>query len=758
MGVFHISVTKIGDETCERMQVDVGVPNSSTSAPIELTEKLASFQVLEYKSYLLNVFKAPQILTKAEKLKHLHEREQTKVPDTKVNNDTPEALPTIQRAERSGDKILEMLHFAGECNEPKVSSRQDVNTTLTSCSGVTVAHPVSKGKEKEICPEANLMKSNGVPLRTVIINLEDWKSNQTFSFSVNTRTEAGHSDPSQVLLIPFEEGGLHGKDTIVTTGKDKPDESNPSTLASTAPSGTSERRVENVKKVYDPLKMQLLVGNSLIITIQGSRSKLYAHELNNNEDDRVVMSSTKALLEQRQFTDISENALTDDGIPLVPTKKEIVRELIRERLCSLGMDPIDCGAFLDTRDIEFISHRSLSVKLPLNTRADATTGGNIVTEPGTQLSISFEIQARYQTLLFHATNLNKIVNSAAVSVIESSIFYILPHLTLTAMGRRLNHLGPSLIDDWLEVVYTAAYQLKPSDPNQVSVLVEREMKQVTKAAELLLKSARKTLVKVRKLNETVEGKYRKANLPKLPEIKEPSNSCFPLQKTDVGYSSFLQKMGVSASSLYHNHMYISVGKYGLMLKRHLRDSWFQYDSLSYPERRIIFLGLIEHMLDTLKSVTTVIQRIQELQVDGYPANVHSHLKVVFQLAADLNNTFSLPGSMSATVLKQSRGIMQAFTRLVAVVTELYTMAKISYGKFNASYYDSDDAQRFKLKKIDQKATRVQLVIPFSFVALEGLASLKYRGENPTEDTTHKTRRGKTSDTGGVPTLDNKCLF
>jgi hypothetical protein len=425
------------------------------------------------------------------------------------------------------------------------------------------------------------------------------------------------------------------------------------------------------------------------------------------------------------------------------------------------MDPIECSTFLNARDAEFISPRALSVKLPLNPRPDVPveSGENSsdAAGAGNKLSTSFEIQARYQTLIFHASSLNKIVNSAAVSVIEGSIFYILPHLTLTAMGRKLNHLGPSLIDDWLEVVYTAAYQLKPSDPNQVTLLVEREMKQITKAAERLLKCARKTLLKVRKMNESAVGKYKKAHLPKCQEVSHLSNSCFPLQKVDVGYSSFLQKMGVSASSLYSNHVYISVGKYGLMLKRHLRDPWFQYDSLSYPERRIIFLGLMEHMQETLKSVTTVVTRIQELNVDGYPANVHSHLKVVFSLAGDLNHGFSIPSAMSGSVLKQSRGIVESFSRLVAVVTELYTMAKVSYGKFNASYYDADDVQRFKLKKMDQKAARVQLVIPYSYVASDGLASLKYRGENPTEETTRSTRCGKASE-AREPPVEKKGLF
>ena len=295
------------------------------------------------------------------------------------------------------------------------------------------------------------------------------------------------------------------------------------------------------------------------------------------------------------------------------------------------------------------------------------------------------------------------------------------------MGNKLNQVGPSLVDDWLEVIYTAAYQLKPTDPGHVQILVEREMKHVTRTAEALLKMSKKTLGKVRKLDIMAHKKYKKAGLPKLSETSvTPPVASFPQNKADIGYSSFLQKMGVSASKLYPNHVYITVGKYGVLLKRSLRDTWFHYDSLSYPERRVIFLGLMEHMQETLRAVTAVIQRIQELQVTGYPANVHSHLKVVFDLMATLNNTQELPPQMKTSVLKKGSSILCAFARLITVVHEIYSMAKVSYGKFHATYYDPDDAQKYKLKKADQKTARVQLIVPFSSLLLDGVSALKTR--------------------------------
>ena len=80
--------------------------------------------------------------------------------------------------------------------------------------------------------------------------------------------------------------------------------------------------------------------------IQSSAKKLYALELNNNEG----ISSTKALIETRNCPELSETALTDDGIPLVPSRKEIIRELVRERLRSLGMNETECNHFLESRN------------------------------------------------------------------------------------------------------------------------------------------------------------------------------------------------------------------------------------------------------------------------------------------------------------------------------------------------------------------------------------------------------------------------
>jgi len=103
------------------------------------------------------------------------------------------------------------------------------------------------------------------------------------------------------------------------------------------------------------------------------------------------------------------------------------------------------------------------------------------------------------------------------------------------------------------------------------------------------------------------------------------------EPTDYGGFAHLQLVGFTGPEIFPNFLHFFTGKFGLFLKKEAEEAWFPFSDLNFLERRVIFLGLMDHLHSSFEAVLTTIRHLEEIYTPGYPMNLLTRLKPLFEI-------------------------------------------------------------------------------------------------------------------------------
>jgi len=185
--------------------------------------------------------------------------------------------------------------------------------------------------------------------------------------------------------------------------------------------------------------------------------------------------------------------------------------------------------------------------------------------------------------------------------------------------------------------------------------------------------------------------------------------------------------GLTAANLFDNYIHVTAGRKGLVIKRHVTDPWYPLASLDFSERRIIFLGLTDHMYSTFDAILCTFRHLEELYTHGYPLNIKARMNAMFDLLRDKSRPYDkLSPQIRTMIYSKMHALSQAVDRFCYTFAQLSKITKEARNVMRDIRYVPKGYAEF-IEDIAKERVHIQLVVPFTTLSLNGLTEIKLRG-------------------------------
>lgn len=276
-----------------------------------------------------------------------------------------------------------------------------------------------------------------------------------------------------------------------------------------------------------------------------------------------------------------------------------------------------------------------------------------------------------------------------------------------------------------------AYQLKPTEPGAIVDLVKKETKLVAK----LLLSLEKTHKKMKEKIVYIQDKLEILKDKTFDQIKLQPELASKVENEEEpeDYAGFahLQIVGFTGPQIFPNFLHFLLGKYGLFLKKNAEEPWFPFSDLNFLERRVIFLGLTDHLYSSFEAVQATIRHLEEIYTPGYPMNLLTRFKPLMDLLSHPKPYQLLATESKRALYGASCSCIAAFKRFKYVYKELITMVKdanIGIQKLDIHSLPVAGTSKFSSNfgAPPDKGNKITMIVPFATLDLEAFANLSQR--------------------------------
>lgn len=360
-----------------------------------------------------------------------------------------------------------------------------------------------------------------------------------------------------------------------------------------------------------------------------------------------------------------------------------------------------------------------------------------------------------------------ILNSACCTLIEAKYFLLLPHLNLTeptisslSGGGHDFKYKSDFMYGWIDIIQLAAYQINPVDlpsssastsnnntTSSITTLINNELQPLKKNMKKLNSTTKEVDKNLKSLQFYIE-QFRIKLITKLQENcggpggtgtaaaeftqaaaiakNKQQRSKFIMKKS----TDYLEMLNFSPAEIFENYLYIRIATdYGLYLKTDENQLWASFSGLNSLERRVVFMGIVDHAQTTINSLDVTLKHIKELYTGGYPTSITRRLDCLCAvLCTEYQQIIQLPINLKLELYEKIDGILCAMERFQFIFHGL--ASKINDGKkaCKKMQFDAKKAIQFiKMKSVERNLT--QIIVPFGTLPLKQFGVKKNKNNN-----------------------------
>ncbi|XP_035714554.1 uncharacterized protein LOC118438424 [Folsomia candida] len=431
----------------------------------------------------------------------------------------------------------------------------------------------------------------------------------------------------------------------------------------------------------------------------------------------------QAVFEQHNAINLNQTALQSPwhkSYTKAHFVRKFVKSIVKHRLQALGVQQLDCNEIIDKWEAK--QSNPFSFLFPKDddlNEGEWNHAGMIsplISKPNSDLfhlSPSGHItKSIFSTFVNQVETLKGILNNATCNLVHTQVCLLLPEIKLL-WGRQLDtNRNPVFILEWMRLIILAGVELDPTSPEQVLVMINRELKTLRNLSNQLYKSSKKVFHKIESLSKFSEEIFRKTlaqlNPKSLKKLDAFNNAMRKKYSPDVIHfdPDQLHKIRIAPADLFQDHLFLSETHKGeLLVKNDIDGFWGKYLDLEFADRRTIFLGMTDDLQTTLRACLHTVQHLQEIYTTGYPGSIKNLLKDVVQELKFTSKRDDLTLLIKTSIVTHVSCLHEMLTRLLCISKEVKGVTKQFTECLQPASFDLKKLKR-QFKKRDKKSCEV----------------------------------------------------